>query len=74
MTLNYIGSKSLLEFLESTMLEVFNGSSPKSLGGFPIDFKIFGTPTQQITQIGNAVPPLVVTTIVKHICKTDTQG
>ena len=41
----------------------------KQIQGFPKDFEIVGTPKQQITQIGNAVPPLVVTTLINHICK-----
>jgi len=39
----------------------------KQIQGFPKDYKIAGNTKQQIIQIGNAVPPPLITQIVNHI-------
>ncbi len=39
----------------------------KQIQGFPSDFKVCGNTVQQITQIGNAVPPPVVSKIITHL-------
>ena len=37
----------------------------KQIQGFPADYKILGNKSQQIVQIGNAVPPILIDKIVK---------
>ena len=37
----------------------------KQIQGFPADFKLYGNKSQQIKQIGNAVPPPLITQIVE---------
>ena len=39
----------------------------KQIQGFPADFKLYGNKSQQIKQIGNAVPPPLITQIVEKI-------
>jgi DNA (cytosine-5)-methyltransferase 1 len=39
----------------------------KQIQGFPSDYKVLGSVKEQITQIGNAVPPPLVKSIVKNI-------
>jgi len=39
----------------------------KQIQGFPADFQIFGSKKEKIKQIGNAVPPPLITQIVKKI-------
>jgi DNA (cytosine-5)-methyltransferase 1 len=39
----------------------------KQIQGFPANFEILGSKKQKITQIGNAIPPLLVTKIVKSL-------
>lgn len=41
----------------------------KQIQGFPKDYKVLGSRKQKIVQIGNAVPPPLITKIVKHIKK-----
>ena len=42
----------------------------KQIQGFPSDFQIYGNKKEQIKQIGNAVPPLLITHIVKQLTFT----
>ena len=37
----------------------------KQIQSFPKDFKISGNKSEQIVQIGNAVPPLLIEKIIK---------
>jgi DNA (cytosine-5)-methyltransferase 1 len=39
----------------------------KQIQGFPLDYKICGNMKEQIVQIGNAVPPPLIKSIVEHI-------
>ena len=39
----------------------------KQIQGFPSDFKIYGNKKEQVKQIGNAVPPPLITHIVKEL-------
>jgi len=39
----------------------------KQIQGFPQNFKIYGNNIEQINQIGNAVPPPLITTIIKQL-------
>jgi DNA (cytosine-5)-methyltransferase 1 len=39
----------------------------KQIQTFPADFEMRGNNKKQIVQIGNAVPPLLIEKIVKHI-------
>ena len=39
----------------------------KQIQGFPKDFKVCGNNSQQIIQIGNAVPPPLITLIIKNL-------
>ena len=39
----------------------------KQIQGFPADFKLFGSKKDKVKQIGNAVPPLLITQIVKKL-------
>jgi DNA (cytosine-5)-methyltransferase 1 len=39
----------------------------KQIQGFPADFKLYGNKSQQIKQIGNAVPPPLITQIVTNL-------
>ena len=39
----------------------------KQIQGFPINYQLSGNITQQIVQIGNAVPPLLVEKIINNI-------
>ena len=41
----------------------------KQIQGFPADFKLCGNKKEQIKQIGNAVPPPLITLIVKQLLK-----
>lgn len=41
----------------------------KQIQGFPEDYIIYGTKKEQITQIGNAIPPPLIKTIVEAIMK-----
>lgn len=43
----------------------------KQIQGFPIDYQLSGNITQQIVQIGNAVPPLLVEKIINNIINID---
>ena len=38
----------------------------KQIQGFPEEYKVAGTISKQITQIGNAVPPPLIKLIVEH--------
>jgi len=50
-----------------TYLRAFNQIELQQLQGFPKDFVFKGNEASVITQIGNAVPPIVVTTIVNWL-------
>jgi DNA (cytosine-5)-methyltransferase 1 len=39
----------------------------KQIQGFPSTFQIYGNKKEQIKQIGNAVPPTLITHIVKQL-------
>jgi len=39
----------------------------KQIQGFPNEFQVYGTKKEQVKQIGNAVPPPVITHIVKEL-------
>lgn len=41
----------------------------KQIQGFPENYRMFGSNKDQIIQIGNAVPPTLITKVVKHILK-----
>ena len=41
----------------------------KQIQGFPSDFQIYGNKKEQVKQIGNAVPPTLITYIVKELIK-----
>jgi DNA (cytosine-5)-methyltransferase 1 len=41
----------------------------KQIQGFPADYKIAGSPKQQIIQIGNAVPPGLIKLIAEQLTK-----
>lgn len=43
----------------------------KMIQGFPKDYKMAGTPEQQITQLGNAIPPPLIQQIVQEIKKVN---
>jgi len=43
----------------------------KQIQGFPSNFKISGNKKEQVKQIGNAVPPPLITHIVKHLIKQE---
>lgn len=48
-------------------LRCLNISELKQIQGFPESYKINGNTSQQITQIGNAVPPLLVQKIIESL-------
>jgi len=41
----------------------------KQIQGFPADYKVLGSVKEQITQIGNAVPPPLIKSIVENIIR-----
>lgn len=46
-------------------------SELKQIQGFPASFTVLGTKKDMITQIGNAVPPPLITKIVKETCQRE---
>ena len=48
-------------------LRCFLPDELKQIQGFPLDYKIIGTSSEKITQIGNAVPPVLVTKIAEEL-------
>lgn len=50
-------------------VRAFTVNELKQIQTFPADFVVKGSVSSQITQIGNAVPPKVCTTLVKEIIK-----
>ncbi len=48
-------------------LRPFTIGELKQIQGFPIDFKFFGNENSIIKQIGNAIPAIVVTEIIKYL-------
>lgn len=62
-----------LKYKNKYYIRPFNVNELKQIQGFPRDFTIKGCVKDQIIQIGNAVPPPVITAIVKpmvdHFCK-----
>jgi len=48
-------------------IRCFNTTELKRIQSFPKSYKLNGNVKQQIIQIGNAVPPLLIYKIVKHI-------
>ena len=48
-------------------LRCFLPDELKQIQGFPLDYKVEGNVSQQIIQIGNAVPPILVTKIVEEL-------
>jgi len=51
-------------------LRPFNPTELKQIQGFPKNFKIHGNRMSQITQIGNAVPPMLIYHVINTIIKT----
>ena len=56
-----------LKFKDKYFIRPFNVNELKQIQGFPPDFIIMGKTKDQIIQIGNAVPPPVITSIVTPI-------
>jgi DNA (cytosine-5)-methyltransferase 1 len=50
-----------------TYLRPFTVSELKQIQDFPINFTLCGSDNSKIKQIGNAVPPIVVTEIIKYL-------
>jgi len=50
-------------------LRCFLPDELKQIQGFPSDYKIEGNVSEQIIQIGNAVPPILVTKIVENLSR-----
>ena len=58
-----------VEEVEDLYVRCFNPTELKKIQSFPTTYKINGNYKQQVIQIGNAVPPLLVYKIVKHVLK-----
>jgi len=48
-------------------LREFTINELKQIQGFPKDYKLYGNKLSQITQIGNAVPPIIVKHIIENL-------
>ena len=51
-------------------LRPFTIKELKQIQGFPSDFKFKGSKISKIKQIGNAVPPIVVSEIITYLIDT----
>lgn len=56
-----------LQNVSGCYLRVLLPSELKQIQGFPPDYIVCGTTKEQVIQIGNAVPPPLVKTVVQHI-------
>ena len=56
-----------LKHNDTTYIRAMNPLELKQIQGFPPDFQLVGTRSQQIKQIGNAVPPVAVQRMIEHL-------
>lgn len=56
-----------MKYNNNIYLRPFTINELKQIQGFPIEFKFYGSESSIIKQIGNAVPPIVVTEIIKYL-------
>lgn len=60
-----------LQNASGTYLRMLLPVELKQIQGFPADYKVLGNVKEQITQIGNAVPPPLIKAIVEHMIKKE---